>query len=74
MHDDGTAHASEFEEGQSNAFLDSIPKLGAPTGIAIGCKTVMLVVFWRNGVAVCFCVGCVRVEHVSMERGGFSSL
>ena len=27
MHDDGTAHALEFEEGRSNAFPDSIPWL-----------------------------------------------
>ncbi len=71
MHDECTAYASEFEEGPLNAFPDSIPKLRAPAGIAIGSKTVMLVVFWRNGIAVCFCVGCVRVEHVSVERGGF---
>jgi hypothetical protein len=61
----------EFEEGQLNAFPDSIPELGAPTGVPIGSKMVMLVVFWRNCIAVCFCVGCVRVEHVSMESGGF---
>ncbi len=54
-----------------NAFLDSIPVLGAPPGITIGSKTAMLVVFWRNGFAVCFCIRCVRVEHVSVEEGGF---
>jgi hypothetical protein len=61
----------EFEEGQLNAFPDSIPKLGAPTGVAVGSKTVMLVVFQRNGIAVCPCVGCMRVEHVSVENEGF---
>jgi hypothetical protein len=71
MHDNSTAHASEFGEGQSNAFPDSIPELGAPTGFAIGSKTVMLVVFWRNRAAVCFYVGCVRIEHVRMESRGF---
>jgi hypothetical protein len=71
MHDNSTAHASEFGEGQSNTFPDSIPELGAPTGFAIGSKTVMLVVFWRNCAAVCYFVGCVRVEHVSVESRGF---
>jgi hypothetical protein len=47
----GNIHASEFEEGQLNAFPDSIPELGAPAGTALGSKMVMLLVFWSNGVA-----------------------
>jgi hypothetical protein len=67
LHNNGAAHAAEFEEGELDAFLNGIPKLRAPACIAVCSEAVVLVLGGGNSVSVCFCIQRWRKQHEGVE-------
>jgi len=43
----GATHTAKFEQGQLYTFANGVTNLGAPTGIAVCCKPVMMFWPWR---------------------------
>ncbi len=71
LHNNSAAHAVEFEEGELDAFLNSVPKLRAPACMAVCSDVVMLVFGWGHSIVVCFCIQWWREQHEGMERASY---